>query len=88
MKAEPMIMPLTGMMTMLLPAPARGRSQTPTRGATTVAAVVIRIGRSRVLAGSLIAPSLSRSRIQRWFANSTVSIPFFATRSTSVMRSI
>ena len=55
-----MIMPLTSMMPMLLRAPAPGPvASTSGKCPTTVAAVVIRIGRSRVPAASMTAASLS-----------------------------
>ena len=55
-----MIMPLTSMMPMLLRAPAPGPvASTSGKWPTTVAAVVIRIGRSRVPAASMTASSLS-----------------------------
>ena len=55
-----MIMPLTSMMPMLLRAPAPGPvAMTSGKCPATVAAVVIRIGRSRVAAASMTAASLS-----------------------------
>ena len=78
-RTVPMIMPLTSMMPMLLRAPAPGPvASTSGKWPTTVAAVVIRIGRSRVPAASMTAASLSLPVSCRWFANSTIRMPFFA----------
>ena len=82
-----MIMPLTSMIPMLLRAPAPGPvARTSGKCPTTVAAVVIRIGRRRVLAASTTARILSRPCSCKWFANSTMRIPFLETSPTSVMR--
>ena len=56
-------------------------------GPTTVAAVVIRIGRSRVAGGLDHGLRACRGPVScRWLANSTIRMPFFATRPTSVIR--
>src|SRR5437763_357411 len=56
-----MIMPLTSMMPMLLRAPAPGPfASTSGKWPMTVAAVVIKIGRRRVLAASMIAAGEAR----------------------------
>ena len=75
-------MPLTSMMPMLLRAPAPGPvASTSGKWPTTVAAVVIRIGRSRVDAASITAVELvcARSPADGW-RTATIRIPFFDTR--------
>ena len=54
----------------------------------TVAAEVIRIGRSRVIAASRTAAALECPCSWRWLANSTMRMPFLATRPTSMIRPI
>ena len=59
-----MIIPLTSMMPMLLRAPAPGPlARMSGVWPTTVAAVVIRIGRRRVSAASMMAPQLVSARL-------------------------
>ena len=81
-----MIMPDTSTMPMLLRAFEPG-PDTNTRGRwpNTVATVVMRTGRSRVSDASRRAASFARPRSCRVFANSTMRIPFFAIRPTSVI---
>ena len=81
-----MIIPLTSMMPMLLRAPAPGPvARTSGKWPTTVAAVVIMIGRNRVPDASSTAASLSLPSSCRWFANCTIRMPFLDTRPTSVI---
>ena len=75
-----MIMPVTSMMPMLLRAPAPGpRANTSGMWPMTVAAVVIRIGRSRVCGGLDRRPRACPGPVS-WslLANSTIRMPFFA----------
>ena len=82
-----MIIPVTSIMPIELRAPAPGPvAKTSGKWPMTVAAVVIRIGRRRVAAASMTACSLSRPFSSwRLLANSTIRIPFFETRPTSVI---
>ena len=52
----------------------------------TVATVVIKMGRKRVEAAAVTASSFERPRACCAFANSTMRMPFFDTRPTSVTR--
>ena len=75
------------MMPMLLRAPAPGPlAKTSGMWPMTVAAVVMRIGRSRVSAASMTAWTLSRPCSCSLLANSTIRMPFLAIRPTSVIR--
>jgi hypothetical protein len=80
-----MIMPVTSIMPMLVRAPAPGpRAKTRGRWPITVAAVVIRIGRSRVAAASMTACSLSLPFSWSLLANSTIRMAFFDISPTRV----
>jgi len=81
-----MIIPLTRVIPMLFRAPAPGPcAKTSGRWPKTVAALVIRIGRSRVVAASITACSLSAPPSWAWLANCTMSTPLRATSPTRVM---
>jgi len=49
-----------------------------------VAIEVIRIGRRRRAEASRMAVPMSRPASRSWFANSTIRMPFFAARPTSI----
>src|ERR1043166_4141347 len=76
-KNVPMIMPETSVMPMLLRAPAPGpAANTSGKCPNTVAALVMRIGRSRVPAASMTASSFAMPVSRSWFANCTIRMPF------------
>lgn len=69
----------------LHPSPdAKARGMSP----RTVAALVMRIGRRRSFEASRTAVSLSCPSYCFWLANSTISIPFLATRPMSMIMPI
>ena len=83
--AVPMAMPATSTRPMLFRAAAPG-PVTSVKGKwpQTVATLVISTGRSRVAAALRMASIFDCPCSCSWFANSTMRIPFFETRPTSV----